>query len=693
VLGSGRHQFNASVGRIKGRAARAASAAVPARITRQILLTGVTLLPLLTAAAAGADDPAPTYVTARALFRAAYSQAFTTRTLDDANDDATLKHYVLYPYLQAARLRSALQASADWVQTDRRAAAFMATYGQFPVARGVRRAWLESLARRSQWELFLGAYQELSASTAVRCQSFIGRIALGKTHGLADAITGAWLTPEGEPDCQIPFAWLKERGGLSTDLVEERARLALESDRPELAREVIRQLPAQRAAPLAEWASLLENPEPRIDALIASPATPVTSTALLEGWTRLARTRPSAAKERYASLVSTRGLRQATASRYALALALSLARSRDPAAIEYFDRVAARDLDDAALSWRARAALWSQDWDGALQSIAELSAASRATARWRYWQARAAEASGAAQRARPLYESLLADDNYYSAMAAARLGRAPTPHPSVLQTDAALMKGIEQLPALTRARELFLCGLRPEAAAEWRFGYESLTPQQRLQAIPLAVSWGWYDQAIAAAASQRVFNDYVLLYPRPFEREVEVAARLNRLEPELIYGVLRQESLYRVDAVSRAGARGLMQLMPSTARATARHSGLHRPQLADLFDPATNIALGAATLRRLLDGFDDQMPVALAGYNAGALVALRWLPAGPIDGDIWIENIPYDETRDYVQRVIWHSALLRWLQNAGPGERGDAWLASVKPVPDAERATHLATSR
>jgi len=659
---------------------------------RQRWLILAALLPLVAAATANAADPAPSYSEARAEFRAAYSKAFASHRIEDYNDGETLKAYVLYPYLQAARIRIALQESADLAQADRRAAAFLAANGPFPIARGVRRAWLESLARRSQWELFLGAYQEVSASPAARCQSFLARIALGKTRGLAEAITSAWLTPQSEPDCEIPFVWLKEQGTLSSALVEERARLALESNHPELAREIIRQLPAERAAPLAEWAALLEDPERRIDALTASPATPVISTALLEGWTRLARAHPSAAKERYASLVSARALNEATASRYALALALSLARSRDSAALEYFDHVANRDLDDSAWSWRARAALWSRDWDQALQSMAELSPESRATARWRYWQARAAEAAGGSQRASSLYESLLADDNYYAAMAAARLGRALTPHPSILQTDGAMMQELEQLPALLRARELFLCGLRSEASAEWRFGYEALSPQQRLQAIPLAASWGWYDQAVAAASSQRVFNDYVLLYPRPFDREVQAAAQLTGLQPELIYGVLRQESLYRVDAVSRAGARGLMQLMPATAQGTARHWGLRRPHLADLFDPETNIALGAATLRRLLDDFEDQMPVALAGYNAGALVALRWLPPGPVDGDIWIENIPFDETREYVQRVLWHTALLRWLQSADAGGPRDTWLASVRPLPDSEHATHLATS-
>jgi soluble lytic murein transglycosylase len=230
---------------------------------------------------------------------------------------------------------------------------------------------------------------------------------------------------------------------------------------------------------------------------------------------------------------------------------------------------------------------------------------------------------------------------------------------------------------MVRARELFLCGMRPEALAEWQLGYGSLTEAGRVQSIRLAAGWGWYDQAIAVASAQRVFNDYVLLYPRPFDMHVEEAARLTQLAPELIYGVLRQESLYRVDAVSSADARGLMQLQLDTARRTARHWKRPQPDLEDLFDPATSILLGAARLRTLLDQFDGQIPVALAAYNAGANAVMRWLPVKSVDSDVWIENIPYGETRVYVQRILWHELTFAWLDTK-EAQQTKSWLAPIR---------------
>ena len=201
----------------------------------------------------------------------------------------------------------------------------------------------------------------------------------------------------------------------------------------------------------------------------------------------------------------------------------------------------------------------------------------RGLARWRYWAARAAERNDDPKLARQLYESTLTDDNFYSIAAAARLGPTLAPHPERLVVDEVQLKQIEQLPALVRARELFRCDMRDLASPEWAYGYEMLPQTARPQAVQLASRWGWHDQAIATAAQQRLFNDYALLYPQPFDRQVRAAAQLSELPPELIYSVMRQESLYRSDAISSAGARGLLQMVPDTARRTARAWKRPRP--------------------------------------------------------------------------------------------------------------------
>ena len=657
-------------------------------------LVAAAALPLLCNLPAQGASTVAANATARKAFQDAYSHAATNMEDSATQDSESLKNYPLYPYLQAARIQEALTSTdaAALAQADQRAADFVAAYGQQPVTRNLRHAWLDSLARREQWNQFMAAYRDAGASEASRCESFTARIELQKTEGLAAEVSKAWLTPHSLPECDRPFAWAKDNGAITPALIEERIHLALDNNNPAYARQIIEQLPADRAAPLFQWAGLLESPLRSIDSLIASPSTAVIPTALLAGWKRLTRVDREAAQERYTKLVSARGLNHESASPYALALALALAWDRDSAALEYFDLVAPSDLDDPSREWWARAALWRKDWKLAAHVIASMTDTNRQSARWRYWTARATEVTHDPQEAQPLYEAILADDNYYSAMSAARLNRTLMPHPEAVPPDNQALAALEQTPAFARAHELLLCGMRPEAQTEWQYGSESLTAAARLQSIRLAADWGWYDQAVTIATSLHVFNDYSLLYPRPYDAEVNAAAHLAQITPEIVYGVVRQESLYRLDAVSNAGARGLMQLQPATARSTAHYYKRPTPALTDLFDPYINTALGAARLRMLLDEFDGQVPVALAGYNAGPNAVIRWMPQEPVDSDIWIENIPYNETRGYVQRILWHTLMFTWLRSQGQALHTNTWLTPVLPMHHTEQSDRVAAS-
>jgi soluble lytic murein transglycosylase len=642
--------------------------------------------PALDARAAGAEG---SYAEARKAFQDAYAHASAPE--DARSDGENLKSYPLYSYLQAERIvRELSRASMLPEQTDRRAVQFLAAHEEQPVARRLRSAWLESLAERTQWTPFLEAYRDSGASDALRCQSYAARIALAKTEGLAGELVREWLKPRSaSPQCEGPFAWLRSNGVVTEDLIERRARYALESSEPALASESIAQLPAARAGPLAQWVLLLEHPAPEIQRLIRTPVSPVEAAALQAGWARLARTDSAAAKAVYEDFIDARQLDAGAASPYALALALALARRHDPQALKFFGRVSARDLTDAALEWRARSALWSKDWSEVTKSIAAMSPVSQQSPRWRYWSARAGEQLQM-NESRKIYRSLLAGDDYYAALAAERLDSPLAPHAQKIPIDPETIATLEGLPALERAHELFLCGMASDASAEWRFAQQSLSRDERLQSITLAASWGWYYQAAATATAERVFNDYALLYPRPYDPEVSSAALRSELDPAMVYAVVRQESLYRVRAVSPAGALGLMQLMPETARVTAQYWDLPQPRRTDLFQPGINISLGAAHLRMLLDRFDDQIPVALAGYNAGATAATRWLPAEPLESDIWIENIPYTETRDYVQRILWNHLLFTWLSGAEGLLRSNAWLALIGPSSHSGASLRLA---
>ena len=621
-----------------------------------------------------AEDP---FRSERAEFVRAY-ESVENGTDTDASASEALRTYSLFPYLQAARFRRAVIEAPMLGTSDERIETFLTLHGTAPATRELRRVWLESLAQRKQWSRFLAHYVDTSTDDAMRCYSFSARIDLERLEALEPDVAKQWLTPQSLPECEQAFDWLRARNALTPQLIEQRAKLALDKGNVAFAKQMIAMLPPERAAPLTDWATLLEKPR-SIDGYIATPSKQIDPAILLAGWSRLARTDRDGAIARYDELVRARGWSAREASPYALALALPLSWDRRGEALQYFSLVDAADLDDNALEWQTRAALWAKDWSLVSRTISSMSSTTRGLARWRYWSARAAENAKTLDVARQLYRSVLLDDNYYSAMAAARLGEEIAPRQEKLPTDRTQLRELEQLPEFVRARELYWSGLRPQAMIEWLRGFQSLSEAARTQAIHLAARWGWYEQAVATATQQRHFNDYVLLYPRPYDREVQKAARLTSLAPELIYGVLRQESLYRADAMSSAGARGLLQLMPETARQTARTWKQPRPSPDDLFDPNVNVPLGAAQLRTLVDRFGGQTPVALAGYNAGPNAAARWLPASGIESDIWVENIPYNETRTYVQRILWHNLVFNWLKSGEP-QKADGWAVNVGPT-------------
>ena len=657
--------------------------AVPTPMTAFSRLTGSRSLFLLAAAFALTTVPTQAraqdaLATARRQFVEAYAAVSPGAQTPVQPGDAAISNYALYPYLQSARIQSALTAaSTGGDPADNHARDFIEQHAGEPVASGLRRSWLASLGRRQQWAFYLAAYPESVSDPALNCLAMTAHIETGQTTELAPRIIKQYLNAEQLPaDCERPFDWLRTEGALTSDLVEQRVRMILAAGNAKFARLIARDLPADRAAPLLKWAALLEQPRREIDALIASPAAAVEPAALLAGWNRLARVDMEHARMSYARFIRTRSLDGDAASPYALALALRLSWNRDPEALAYFARVRAADFDEVAHEWHTRANLWAGNWHGASAAIAAMPAAQADTARWRYWAGRAAAADGDTSKAHALYVSVLSSDNFYSAMAAAHLNRTLTPNPAPIAAIEPELSRIAALPAFVRARELQLAGLRNEALTEWQQGIRGLPDTAKPQVLHLGMRWQWYDVSIATATQQKVFADYSLLYPRPYDADVESAAARTGLPSALVYGVLRQESLYRPDAISSAGAVGLLQLLPETARRTARRAQLPIPRQADLIDPAANIRLGAAHLKELIEMFDGQIPLALAGYNAGPNAALRWLPERPIDTDIWIENIPFNETRTYVQRILWHSVVFSWLKD-GQAQSTRHWLTEI----------------
>jgi soluble lytic murein transglycosylase len=600
------------------------------------------------------------------------------QNLPDTPDSPALEAYAIHDYLVAARFRRDLPKKSDDAQ-DAAIDAFLQAHPGQPVTRGLRRDWLVSLAQRRRWDRFLPRSAEVADPLLV-CDRLEGRLATGDTAGLGAAALARWSLPQKQPaECDEVFGWLRMKNLVTPALAESRTRAALGVDNPRLAREFAADVPAARTAALLQWSDLLEAPKSALTVLATHPSLPVEPEALAAGFEKLTHTDSAGALNLLPSLLVRPGLTPASQAGLQAAAALGAAYDRDPRAIAAFDGLAPAAVDSQVEEWRVRAALWAGDYDKALDWIQRMPASLSTQPRWRYWRARAMAAVVGADAAAPLFNEIADLRDYYGYLAADRLHRGyhlnarPSPDDIKTQTALAAEEG------LIRAHELFVCDMPDEAGVEWTAVVGGVAPAVKVQAAHLAARWGWYTESITALAQAGEWDDVPLRYPRPYPDAVAAASELADIPSDWILGVMRQESLFRKDAVSRADARGLMQMRPATAMAVARRWHLPSPRKDALFDPSVAVPLGAAHLRDLLNRYAGQLDVSLAAYNAGAVTVARWLPPKSMDADVWIENIPYAETRGYVQHIVEHIVAFAYVSGAEP-PRLDALLPAVEPA-------------
>jgi soluble lytic murein transglycosylase len=579
-------------------------------------------------------------------------------------DSPALKAYVIHDYLTAARFRRDLELKPS-EELDRAIDAFLQAHTGQPITRNLRNDWLTSLANRHRWDWFLPRAGDV-ASAALICDRLQGRLTTGDTKGLAAEALARWSLPQKQPpECEPVFAWLRQQGLLTPALAETRTRAALTANDPRLAREFVVDVAADKSAPLLEWAQLLETPKAALSNLTANPSTPVEPEALIAGYDHLARADSSSALELLPALLGRPDMTPVMQARLQRTAALGAAFGRDSAAIGAFKQLPESAVDDNVREWRVRAALWAGDYEKALTWIEQMPSSLSTQTRWRYWHARAVEATSGKEAAAPLYAEIAGLRDFYGYLAADHIHRDYVLNAKASLDDEAMQRSLAAQPGLIRAHALLECELDDDAGLEWAVVFSGAENSVKLQGAHLAARWGWYSQSISTLAQVGEFDDLRLRYPRPYASEIEEASKLTQVPSDWILAVMRQESLFRDNAVSRAGARGLMQMEPSTAAAVARRWHLPPPERDGTFDPPMDVRRGAAHLRDLLDKY-GQLGLTLAAYNAGAIPLARWMPERTMDADVWIENVPYGETRNYIQRIIEHIVAFAWVRHAEP---------------------------
>jgi len=403
-----------------------------------------------------------------------------------------------------------------------------------------------------------------------------------------------------------------------------------------------------------------------LELLAHNPAIRVDPEALAMAFERLANSDYEIAAALLPKLLTRSGMGAELSRGLRRAAALGAAYHRAVGAVEEFGSFPADSTDEVVQEWRVRAALWSGDFATARDWIERMPIALASQPRWRYWHARTLAVTEGMAAAAPIFTDLSTLRDYYGYLAADQLNQSYHLNMHSTLDDATAQALLATEPGVIRARELFYCDLGDEAAIEWAAAVGNADSALKVQAAHLAAHWGWYLESIATLAQTGEWDDVELRYPRPYPAQVAAAAKLSGVAEDWIFAVMRQESLFRRDAISRANARGLMQMLPATAAGVAHRAHLPAPKGDDLLNPTKAIPLGAAYLRELLDKFDGRLPLSLAAYNAGPRAVERWRPHKAMDADVWVENIPFTETRAYVQHILEHIVAFAAVRKAPP---------------------------
>ena len=529
-----------------------------------------------------------------------------------------------------------------------------------PLQQKLRSRWLRFLAKRGLWHTYL-TFSTEGGSVSQQCNRLRAYIETGEAEKAYRKVPKLWLTGKSRPKaCDPVFKHWIAAGHLDEKLVWQRFNLAISQRQTRLARYLKRYLSKQEAAVADLWLSLYKRPQ-QVEKLLQT-SHPMRDEMVVQAIRRLAWRDVEAAFKAWEKFHALDIFSKQQQQKAVYALAGGLAREPDRHLSRQLNKLLPEHLKlDSRLSEKElQAALQGGDWTWVLQIVEALPAKEQQQEQWRYWRARALSQLGRTDEAKEILLSLSEQRSYYGFLAAKRLGNRPKLVHVALQTEQGLTEKMALRPGLQRARELHTLNRPMPARQEWNLALRDAEPDELRAAARLAQTWEWPSQSIITLAKLRHWNDLELRFPLAHREAIAGQARNHGIDSAWIYAILRQESAFISDARSSAGARGLMQLMPKTAKQVARELKHSPLKLDDLFRPEVNIRLGTGYLNKIYRQLWENPVLATAAYNAGPRRVKSWLPDQPQASDIWIETIPFHETREYLKRVLAYTVIYNY---------------------------------
>jgi soluble lytic murein transglycosylase len=538
---------------------------------------------------------------------------------------------------------------------------FLDAHDDWAFTAGLRRAWLMTLGRKARWDDVL-RYATDSTDTEIRCYLAQARIKQDQTDGLLPVTQGLWAVGKSQPEaCDPVFSWLKKQGGITSGLAWERIRLAMEAREPRLTLYLARYVADSDRIWVERWQEQDRRGYHRLAQARNWHDQQQSREISSYGLRRLARSDPDHAWHIFESLDGLFSWSDNVRAGILREIALWSAVEGAADTSVRMRAVPTEYRDGKLLEWWVRHDLARGNWADVIVTIASMPPELKDDTRWRYWDARARLQSGDPASANELLGKLALEANYYGFLSADYLDRPYTICPQEPRVEQTEVDALRQTADFSRALELRNAGIRSWSRGEWQMATRALDREGLRLAAALATQENWPDMAIFALGNSGDLRWYEWRFPMEYKSIVDSQARSRNLDPSWVMGLMRSESAMAVDALSSAGARGLMQVTPDTARQLAKRHNIQYSGRDQLMQAEVNIIFGTAYLRDLLDRFGENPVLAAGAYNAGPRAVDRWLKAPQAqDPAIWVETLPYFETRDYIPRVLAFTAIYDW---------------------------------
>ncbi len=560
-----------------------------------------------------------------------------------------LHYYPLQPYLDQKRLLHKMRLSdANEISQ------FLDKYQGTPLDWPLRKKWLNYLAKKKQGLLFLEAYQSTSNAKLV-CHQLRFRLQAGLPESvILPQVTKLWVVGKSQDKaCDPLFERWQKAGYRTNDVVWQRLSLAADGGKHTLIPYLTKLLPSQQQYLGKLWHKVRRDPS-MVSKLKYFPNNSVRETEILAyGLKRLIWRYPDTALRSYnkaqQKFTFTKEQQQQISEKFALALSAK----NHHAAQLWLDKLDFNLLNKNMLQWRLSQALKQKDWQRLIVELKQLPKEHKDDLKWKYWYARALIATNVGKRGEFLLQQLANERHYYGFLAASYLKAPVNLQDKPLEFTLAEKKKVINYPAAKRAFEFHSIGRFHQARSEWNYLLTQLNNHDKLIAAKVANENQWFDRTIFTLANVGYLDDIDLRFPKAFDKEINQYASAQKIAPSWAFAIARRESSFMKDAHSPVGAKGLMQLMPNTAKTLVSSRKKSKINSRYLLNANNNIQLGTKYLKILLDKSKGNQVLATAAYNAGPYRVRTWIKnIKSMPADIWIETIPYKETRNYVKSVL-----------------------------------------